>query len=200
MKENARRGYSNGGIIPFGYRSVDAEIIGTKQKKRLEIEPVEAETVRLIFRLALEGDGTSGPIGTKKIACWLNEHGYRTRGGSLFGTGTVHEILTRAAYAGIRLFNEYDRDSERKATSEIIEYEVPVIIDRSIFDAVQAHLVARQPRARGTRLILRTVAVGRVGSVRLPGIMRIEHGDRDIKERYDICVLQMHPGYKTRAS
>lgn len=152
MKENARRGYSNGGIIPFGYRSVDAEIIGTKQKKRLEIEPVEAETVRLIFRLALEGDGTSGPIGTKKIACWLNEHGYRTRGGSLFGTGTVHEILTRAAYAGTRLFNEFDRDSERKASSEIIEYEVPVIIDRMHFDSVQAHLVARQPRARGTRL------------------------------------------------
>lgn len=108
--------------------------------------------MRLTFRLAMEGDGTSGPIGTKKIACWLNEHGYRTRGGSLFGTGTVHEILTRAAYAGIRLFNEFDRDNERKVTSEIIEYEVPVIIDRSIFDAVQAHLVARQPRARGTRL------------------------------------------------
>src|SRR6185437_15004959 len=28
MKENARRGYLNGGIIPFGYKSVDAEIIG----------------------------------------------------------------------------------------------------------------------------------------------------------------------------
>lgn len=72
MKENARRGYSNGGIIPFGYRSFNVEIIGTKQKKRIEIEPVEAEIVRLAFRLAREGDGTSGPMGTKKIACWLN--------------------------------------------------------------------------------------------------------------------------------
>jgi hypothetical protein len=61
MKENARRGYSNGGIIPFGYRSFNVEIIGTKQKKRLEIEPVEANIVELAFRLASEGDGTSGP-------------------------------------------------------------------------------------------------------------------------------------------
>ena len=72
-------------------------MIGNKQKKRLEIEPVEAELVRLTFKLAITGDGTSGPMGTKRIAIWLNEHGYRTRKGTLFGTGTVHEILTRQA-------------------------------------------------------------------------------------------------------
>jgi len=153
MKENARRGYSNGGIIPFGYKSIDAEIIGTKQKKKLAIEPVEAEIVRLAFQLAKDGDGTSGPIGLKKIAIWLNEHGYRSRKGSLFGTGTVHEILTRETYTGVRRFNEFDRDiGERKAVAEIIEYEVPAIIDRGTFDAVQSHLVSRQPRARGPRL------------------------------------------------
>lgn len=152
MKENARRGYSNGGNMPFGYRSIDAELIGNKQKKRLEIEPVEAEIVRLIFNLAIAGDGASGPMGTKRIAIWLNERGYRTRKGTLFGTGTVHEILTRKAYTGVRRFNEFDRDAERKATSEIVEYEVPTIIDRVIFDAAQTHLVSRQPRARGPRL------------------------------------------------
>ncbi len=153
MKENARRGYSNGGIIPFGYKSVDAELIGHKQKKRMEIEPVEAEIVRLAFRLAMEGDGRSGSMGTKKIAVWLNEHGYRTRRGSLFGTGTVHEILTREAYTGLRRFNEFDREgAKRKPTAEIIEYEIPMIIERATFDAVQKDLVARQPRSRGPRL------------------------------------------------
>jgi site-specific DNA recombinase len=152
MKENARRGYSNGGIIPFGYKSVDAEVIGNKQKKRLEIEPIEAEIVRLAFRLSVEGDGTSGPMGTKRIAIWLNEQGYRSRKGCLFGTGTVHEILTRDAYTGIRRFNEFDREAERKAASEIIEYEIPTIIDRATFEAAQMHLVSRQPRARGPRL------------------------------------------------
>lgn len=43
MLANARLGYSNGGNIPFGYKSVDSDIISNKQKKRLALEPVEAE-------------------------------------------------------------------------------------------------------------------------------------------------------------
>jgi site-specific DNA recombinase len=154
MKENARRGYSNGGIIPFGYKSVDAEIIGHKQKKKLAIEPVEAEIVIRAFDLARNGDGESGPLGTKKISMWLNERGYRSRNGSLFGTGTVHEILTREAYTGVRRFNQFNRkgDGERKDASEIVEYEIPAIIDRAIFDEVQALMTSRQPRSKGPRL------------------------------------------------
>ncbi|NJO56467.1 MAG: recombinase family protein, partial [Rhodospirillales bacterium] len=153
MKENARRGYSNGGIIPFGYKSVDAEILGNKQKKRLAIEPVEAEVVRACFRLAVDGDGTSGPLGTKKIAMWLNERGFRSRGGKLFGTGTIHEILTRVSYTGKREFNAIDRETgERKKAEEIVTYEVPQIIDNATFASVQALLVSRQPTKRGPRL------------------------------------------------
>jgi DNA invertase Pin-like site-specific DNA recombinase len=154
MKENARRGYSNSGIIPFGYKSVDAEIIGSKQKKKLAIEPVETEIVVRAFDLARNGDGTSGPLGTKKIAIWLNERGFRWRNGKLFGTGTIHEILTREAYCGVRRFNEFNRkgDGERKDPSEIVEYEIPAIIDRATFDQVQALLASRQPRATGPRL------------------------------------------------
>jgi site-specific DNA recombinase len=152
MLANARLGYSNGGIIPYGYMSVDSDVVGNKQKKKLAIEPVESEVVKLAFNLAMNGDGTSGPLGTKKISMWLNERGYRTRKGSLFGTGTIHELLTRDAYTGSRRFNEYDQLGERKKTGDIIEYDVPEIIDRTTFDAVQALLVSRQPRARGPRL------------------------------------------------
>jgi hypothetical protein len=35
---------------------------GHRTKKTLEIDPFQAENVRLIFRLAWEGDGTSGPM------------------------------------------------------------------------------------------------------------------------------------------
>ncbi len=154
MKENARRGYSNGGVIPFGYKTVDAELIGHKQKKKLAVEPVEAEIVIRAFDLARNGDGETGPLGTKKIAIWLNERGFRSRNGKLFGTGTIHEILTRDAYTGVRRFNEYNRkgDGERKDTSEIVEYEIPAIVDRTIFDQVQTLLASRQPRAKGPRL------------------------------------------------
>ncbi len=45
--------------------------------------------------------------------------------------GTIHEILTRRVYTGVRDFNEFARksDGERKAQSEIVEYEIPAIRD-----------------------------------------------------------------------
>ena len=56
MKENARQGFWNGALPPIGYRIVEAsEQRGHRTKKTLEIDPVQAETVRLIFRLAREG-------------------------------------------------------------------------------------------------------------------------------------------------
>jgi site-specific DNA recombinase len=121
MKRNAKLGYSNGGSIPFGYRSITADQMGDKIKKQLAIEPAEAEIVRCIFRLAQEGDGQSGPMGTKRIAIWLNERGYRSRKGNLFGVGTIHEILTREAYTGIRRFNEFNVKSKRPNAPDQVE-------------------------------------------------------------------------------
>jgi len=62
-------------------------------------------------------------------------------------TGTIHEILTREAYTGVRRLNEFNRkgDGERKDTSEIVEYEIPAIIDRAIFDEVQALMTQSGP-------------------------------------------------------
>src|SRR5258707_4538198 len=85
MKENARQGFWNGATAPLGYRLVEAEKRGTKIKKKLEIDPVEAETARLIFKLYLHGDGSSGALGVKEVVKWLNARGYRTRRGKSFG-------------------------------------------------------------------------------------------------------------------
>ena len=63
MKENARQGFWNGALPPIGYRIVAAEQRGAKVKKKLEIDPIHAETVHLIYRLALIGDGRNGPMG-----------------------------------------------------------------------------------------------------------------------------------------
>src|SRR5262249_46565750 len=100
MKENARQGFWNGATAPLGYKLVEAEMRGTKIKKKLDIDPVEAETVRLIFRLYLYGDGTSGALGVKEIVKWLNRNGYRTRRGETFGVAGVHKILTNTVYIG----------------------------------------------------------------------------------------------------
>jgi hypothetical protein len=42
-------------------RIVAAEQCGAKVKKKLEIDSLHADTIPLICRLALEGDGMSGP-------------------------------------------------------------------------------------------------------------------------------------------
>ena len=68
MKENARQGYWNGARPPFGYRAVEVERRGSRVKKKLAIDPVEAETVRQVFQLFSEGDRGSGPMGVKSIA------------------------------------------------------------------------------------------------------------------------------------
>ena len=87
MQENARQGFWNGSKAPNGYAVVAAEQRGAKTKKRLAIDPVEAEVIRLIFRLFREGDGASGPMGVKSVTSWLNEHGHRTRLGARWGIG-----------------------------------------------------------------------------------------------------------------
>ena len=58
-----------------------AEQHGPRTKKTLEIDPSQGQTLRLIFRLAREGDGTSGPMGVKSITKHLNATGISTRDG-----------------------------------------------------------------------------------------------------------------------
>lgn len=104
MKENARQGFWNGALPPIGYRVVEAaEQRGHRAKKTLEIDPVQAETVRLIYRLAREGNGSSGSMGVKSIAKHLNESGIRTRDGGRWGvdacTRCSREPRTSAATA-----------------------------------------------------------------------------------------------------
>jgi DNA invertase Pin-like site-specific DNA recombinase len=116
MNENARQGFWNGALPPIGYRIVEAsEQRGHRTKKTLEIDPVQAETVRLIFRLAREGSGSSGPMGVKSIATHLNASGIRTRDGGRWGVDAVHKVLTRTTYVGRHRFNtKFWKTRERK--------------------------------------------------------------------------------------
>ena len=153
MKENARQGFWNGSVAPLGYRLVEAEKRGTKIKKVLAIDPVEAETVQLIYKLYLHGDGTSGALGVKEVVKWLNRHGYRTRRGQTFGVGTVHKILTSTTYIGQCKFNRRSsRTGEQKPDDEIITVAVPAIIEPDVFEQVQRQLHARSPQVVAPRV------------------------------------------------
>jgi len=162
MNENARQGFWNGARPPIGYRVVAAEQRGMKIKKKLEVDPLHAETVRRIFRMALEGADGRGPIGVMAIACWLNENGIRTRYGG-WGKGMVHQVLTRTTYIGQHRFNRYDaKKGQAKPLEEHAVMEVPPIITVAEFEAVQRSLNSRSPKMMAPR------AVG--GSTLLTGI------------------------------
>jgi site-specific DNA recombinase len=154
MKENARQGYWNGARPPYGYTAVAVEQRGARIKKRLAIDVVEAEQVRLVYRLFLEGLGSTGPMGIKAIVNWLNANGHRTRSGAAWGVGPVHVMLTNTVYMGIARFNIRDSKTQtRKSETEHVTAEAPIIVDPPIFERVQSQLKARNPRANPPRVV-----------------------------------------------
>ncbi len=154
MNENARQGFWNGARAPIGYRIIAAEQRGAKIKKKLEIDPIHAETVRRMYRMALEGVEGSGPMGIKTIASWLNENGVRTRYGGRWGTSAVHEVLTRTTYIGQHRFNTHDHKTRRrKPEADHAVMEVPPIVTQAEWDAVQRSLKARNPKMMPPRAV-----------------------------------------------
>ena len=156
MKENARQGFWNGALPPIGYRIVEAaEQHGHRTKKTLEIDPIQAETVRLIFRLAREGDGTSGPMGVKSITKHLNERRHphprrRTLGHRRRAQGTDAHDLYRPPPVQYQVLEDAraqaggrDGRDGRAADSST----------RREFEAVQALLKTRSPALTAPRIV-----------------------------------------------
>src|SRR5690606_28033516 len=195
LKENARQGFWNGSLPPIGYRVVDAEQRGAKTKKKLEIDPLHADTIRLIYRLALEGDGDSGQMGVKAIVKYLNARGIFTRDGGRWGIGQVHRVLTRRTYIGEHEWGKRSKHNDARSPGEIVTVPVPAIIERETFDQVQALLQARNPK---TELPARVV----IGPTLLTGIcycgncggaMTIRTG-KSGRYRYYACSIKARQG------
>jgi DNA invertase Pin-like site-specific DNA recombinase len=196
MKENARQGFWNGALPPIGYRIVEAsEQRGHRTKKTLEIDPVQAETVRLIFRLAREGSGSSGPMGIKSIATHLNAIGIRTRDGGKWGIDAVHKVLTRTTYVGRHRFNtKFWKTRERKAETEIVEMAVPPIVDAAEFEAVQLLLKSRSPAMVAPRIVSGpTLLTGICFCAACGGAMTLRTG-KSGRYRYYTCCTKARQG------
>ena len=194
LKENARQGFWNDALPPIGYRIVAAEQRGAKTKKKLEIDPLHADTVRLIYRLALEGDGATGQMGVKNIVSYLNSRHIFTRDGGRWGIGQVHRILTRRTYMGEHEFNKRSKTKELKPVSEIVVVPVPSIIDRETFDAVQALLKSRHPRITPSAVISGpTLLTGLIHCAKCGGAMTIRTG-KGGRYRYYACSMKARQG------
>lgn len=146
MKENARQGFWNGARPPLGYQIVAAEQRGTKIKTKLEIDPVQADKIRLIYRLALNGHDNTGPMGLKAIAAHLNTAGLTTRDGGRWSISSVHHALTAPTYVGEHHFNKRSsKTGEFKDEDEHVVIKVPPIVSRDQFEAVQRNMERRRP-------------------------------------------------------
>ncbi|WP_354112040.1 recombinase family protein [Bradyrhizobium sp. S3.12.5] len=196
MKENARQGFCNGALPPIGYRIVEAaEQRDHRTKKALEIDPIQAETVRLIFRLAREGNGSSGSMGVKSIAKHLNESGIRTRDGGRWGVDTVHKVLTRTTYIGRhRLNTKHWKTRERKAEAEVVEMAVPPIIEAAEYEVVQTLLKTRSPAMTAPRIVSGpTLLTGICFCAACGGAMTLRTG-KSGRYRYYTCCTKARQG------
>ncbi|MDQ0510717.1 hypothetical protein QOZ99_001605 [Angulomicrobium amanitiforme] len=200
MKENARQGFYNGSRLPLGFTLEEVEKRGHRTKKRIIVDPVEAELVRLMFDLYRQGDGTSGPMGIKEITKHLNAKGYRTRLGARYGVGTIHGILTNPVYVGEWSFNKRSsKTGQVKPQHEVIPISVPAILERRTFDKVQKALRAKSPH---------NTATGDLGSDPADGacllrLLRQRHdvAHRHFEERQGLSLLQLldlGPGRQVR--
>ena len=194
LEENARQGFWNGSLPPIGYRVVAAETRGAKVKKKLEIDPLHADTVRLIYRLALEGDGATGQMGVKKIVSYLNSRRIFTRDGGRWAIGQVHRILTCRTYMGEHEFNKRTKTKQLRPVSEIVTVAVPPIIDHETFEAAQALLKARNPKVMPARVVSGpTMLTGLIHCAKCGGAMTIRTG-KGGRYRYYACSTNARQG------
>ncbi len=195
MKENARQGYWNGSRAPLGYHVIDVDVTGARgrSKRRLEVSPVEAETVRRIYDLYLHGlNGRS--MGMKNIASHLNDLGVTMRD-QPWRMQKINQVLSNSVYAGEFYFNRTEyRTSKRKLPSEWVKVDAPPIIDKAVFDRVAARRHARQPtRIPGQQLATSALLVGLMKCGHCGAGMTQATG-KSGRYRYYKCTTRMNKG------
>lgn len=141
LMQKARNGQATGGPPPFGFRI-------NPDTKKLELNEIESEGVRLIFKMILEGHSY------KDVIHELNDRGFKTRGGKAFGINSLYSLLRNEKYRGCYTFNKAERKDKRgtpgarkyKSDDEIVRVEngCPRIVSDEVFFAVQRKMNTRQ--------------------------------------------------------
>jgi len=166
-KENALQCRHVGGIPPLGY-DVDPAT------KKLVVNAFEAEAVKIIFSMYLDG------FGYGEIIARLNQGGFKTKKGNRFRKNSIYEILKNEKYTGTYIYNKsaakdssgkYNRH-KYKSDDEIIRVKngMPSIISCEDFSKVQKIIKARQKKtatykARHEYLLSGKIKCGVCGSV-----------------------------------
>lgn len=154
MKENARQGFHNGSKPPYGYKVVESDVQGNsgRKKKKLAINEDEADIVKMIYHLYLNGD-QGKTVGVKQIAVYLNERGILMRG-ALWRCQKVQSIISDTLYMGHFYFNVIDsKTGEKRPPSEWVKTEIPAIINPIQFEQVRLKRESRLPSNSNPRAL-----------------------------------------------
>ena len=146
----AREGKWNGGAV-LGYDIVKIEDEAKQKGKgsKLEINPKEAEVVKLIFELYAKGKGY------KAIVSYINTLGYETKKGNQFSVGGIKEILLNPVYVGMIRYNvrqDWNEKRRKKINPNpiLVEGEHEAIIDQELWEKVQSRL--QQSKGKPSRI------------------------------------------------
>lgn len=171
MLWRVRNNFVNGKVFSktiLGYRIENSTLVVVKE---------EAEIVRRIFKLYLEGCG----IG--KIAKILNEEGQKSRLENRFSQSTIFHILRNQDYTGDLLLQKtYRRDylikkptlNKGQKDSYLVENSHEAIIDKEMFDRVQKEIVRRSAQhpnseKRAEHLFSKFIVCGQCGATLIRG-------------------------------
>ncbi len=142
MKEAAKQGFHTGGRPPHGYQ-LKKVISKNTERTVWEINPSEAETVRLIYSLFSKG------LGYGKIIQELEKLKANPRKSDQWSKVSIHDILRKSYYSGNRIYNVRKAKDLGTRTlgkkflkdeSEWIHMSVPRIIDDQTASAVRERL------------------------------------------------------------
>jgi site-specific DNA recombinase len=142
MLARAKEGSWNGGQV-LGYDSVAVPIENKGRKTtKLVINEKEAQTVRRIFELYIQGHGY------KSIVNKINKEGHRSKKGNYFSISTIKTILTNPIYIGYIRYNVRRNWGEKRRNDinpdPVIEKgQHEPIISKDTWEKAQAILASR---------------------------------------------------------
>ena len=169
MCQNARMGYCSISQPPFGFKKVETDASGARNriKKVLAVDADEAAVVRDIYRWYLNGLGGK-TMGMKEIVKELTDRGISMRGRP-WRIQKVQDILSGRGYIGEHYFNvKNSKTGEIRPPSEWILTKSEPIIDVETFERVRELREIRSPKKTPPR---------RVGNpTLLTGIVKCECG------------------------
>ncbi len=151
LKENASRGFRNGGVPPMGYKTKKV-VIGANKKSILDVDKNFSPIIQRIFNMFIGG------MGAKEIVNKLNAEGIKTNKGKFWSKNVIYYILKNEVYTGTLVWNRKAKNQFKANSNNAnevirIENKYPALIGKKTFFDVQNLLKERSPKITSPRTI-----------------------------------------------